>query len=1302
MDKDFETLLDRVPLTRVRSLRRRMSRARTTPERDAVVAEAREAAARVAAIDARIPEITYPESLPVCAKRKDIADAIAEHQVVIIAGETGSGKTTQIPKICLELGRGRRGLIGHTQPRRIAARTVAERIAEELGQPIGESVGYAIRFDDRISDQAAVKIMTDGILLAEMQRDRFFNAYDTLIIDEAHERTLNIDFLLGYLKRLLPRRPDLKLIITSATIDPERFARHFTDRSGRPAPIVEVSGRTYPVEIRYRPLAREEDDTLIATDPIEGLISAIEELMGLGPGDILCFFPGERDIREAMEAVEAKKWKGVSLIPLFGRLSNAEQHKVFSPHAGRRIVFATNIAETSLTVPGIRYVVDTGLARISRYSTRTKVQRLPIEPISQASANQRSGRCGRVAEGVAIRLYAEEDFASRPRYTDPEILRTNLASVILQMALLKLGAIEDFPFVDPPEPRAIRDGIALLHELGALEKGTAALPKLTAIGRDLARIPVDPRLARMLIQARQLACLDEVLVIVAALSIQDIRERPLDHQARVDQLHARFKVTGSDFLSYLSLWKYIQEKRKELSGNQFRKMMKAEFLHYMRSREWEDLVRQLRDVLHDLGWRVGHIHVGRLDSDSIHRSLLSGLLMHIGVREGTTKTFQGTRGTKFFLFPGSSLAKKPPEFVMAGQLIETSRLFAHDVAAIDPAWVEEFGAHLVKYQHSEPFWSRSRAAAMVHEHATFFGVPIVNERTVPLHTVDAQAARDMFIRHALVEGDWDAHPAFLEENNRALADAAGIEEKLRRRGLVADDDVLVDFYAHRLPATATTGAHFLSWWKRRKRRHPNELTFDPRMLLDDRGATAARDAATAFPDSWTIGGHTFALEYSFDPGSARDGVTVLVPVPLLASLDPAPFAWLVPGLREELFTELIRTLPKGLRRTVVPAPDFAAKAAETANPRNGTPTGELARALAALGARGIDPADFRAAALPDHLRITFAAVDRHGKIIDSDKDLRSLARRRAGEVLSSVNKLGATVTASAPRWTREEVGTIPEKTTTRVDGQDVTAYPALVATPEGVAVRVMPTKRAADAALSSTVLTLLMREIPIKPQPMVKGLPLRQRVAVEHYPHGAASGLVDDARVAAIRDAMMSAGGPVRDPDAFATLTAKIKPTIAGAVRRSVVTLAPALVELESVSAELSEWEGPAIDDMARQLAFMVPPRAITTHGLRQLSHLPRYLKAMRIRLEDMNTDPDRDAARQEAVEELCRALGAALPSGGDDPLATVLRWRPARSVGWMIEEFRVSLFAQRLGTAGPVSAKRIRKAIAALGSRAA
>lgn len=1291
--KELYAKLGSVAGSDVRWFRKRLSKAKSSNALAQINKDIEKSIASLVKRKAALPHITYPEQLPVSHRKDDIKEAIANNQVVIVAGETGSGKTTQLPKICLELGRGITGRIGHTQPRRLAARTVAERIASELGQDIGESVGYAIRFDDQVSDTTAVKLMTDGILLAEMQRDRYLNAYDTIIIDEAHERSLNIDFLLGYLKQLLPKRPDLKVIITSATIDPERFAEHFADKDGTPAPIIEVSGRTYPVEVRYRPLVAENGEKLKDIDPIDGLIAALKELMNEGDGDILCFFSGEADIREAREAIEGQKWKGVEVTPLYGRLSNQEQHRVFTPHSGRRIVLSTNIAETSLTVPGIHYVVDTGTARISRYSNRTKVQRLPIEEISQASANQRSGRCGRVADGIAIRLYSEENFLSRPEFTDPEILRTNLASVILQMASLRLGDIEDFPFIQKPDTRAIRDGVLLLHELGALDNETLAdgTPKLTETGRTIARIPVDPRMARMLVEGERLGVLGAIYVVVAALTIQDVRERPLEHQAHADQLHARFKDTTSDFLSYIKLWDYLKTQRNELSGNAFKKLVQREYLHYMRIREWWDLVRQLKNIGDQLGWTDPKDNVTEPDADAMHQALLSGLLSQIGLRDGNSKEFIGARNTHFMIFPGSSLAKKPPQFVMAAELVETSRLWARDVAAIDPRWVERLAGDLLRHQYSEPHWSTKRVGAMVYQRSTLLGVPVVADRVVPFHKVDPIAAREMFIRHALIEGEWTTHHKFYKLNQQKLAEASEVEAKARRRDLLVDEETLFNFYDSKLPNNITTGNNFDRWWNRTKQKHPHLLDFDPDKLLSDEAGQVTEEQ---FPDTWKKGSVELELTYRFEPGTADDGVTVNVPIPLLAGLDTDGFEWLVPGVRLELVTELIRTLPKALRRTVVPAPNYAERVLPLLDPSEGPLLHQIADNLRKIGGKGINAEDFNEAELPDHLRVRFAAIDKRGNVVDADRDLEKLKHRRAGQIKSSVSKVSRAVEhETAKEWTPDTLGEIKDKVVTKVDGQSITTYPALVATKDGVAVKAMPTKAEADASMMQATLTLLMREITVNTQKMLNGLPIKQRVGVENYPHGGSQGLVDDARVAAIRDLMIEHGGPTRSPEGFQKLVSTIRPLVPGRVRQTVVALAPGLVSYVDIRNELKDWDGPAIDDMKRQLDFLLPKHAVSIHGSARLKHLPRYIQAMKIRLEDMGREPAKDEQRQMTVNNLERQLRDKINSLPNKRANA----RAVKDIQWLIQELRVSLFAQRLGTAQSVSERKISKAISAL-----
>jgi ATP-dependent helicase HrpA len=840
-----------------------------------------------------MPTITYPAELPVSQKRDEIAAAIRSHQVVIVAGETGSGKTTQLPKICLDLGRGTVKQIGHSQPRRLAARTVADRIAEELRTPLGDLVGYKVRFTDRSSDGTRIKLMTDGILLAEIQHDRSLRAYDTLIIDEAHERSLNVDFLLGYLKQLLPRRPDLKVIITSATIDTERFARHFDG-----APVVEVSGRTYPVEVRYRPVVDPDDPEADEDrDQTQAIVDAIDELLGEGPGDVLVFLSGEREIRDTADALRRHVPDYTEILPLYARLSAAEQHRVFAPHPGRRVVLATNVAETSLTVPGIRYVVDPGTARVSRYSHRLKVQRLPIEKVSQASANQRKGRCGRVAEGICIRLYSEEDFLARPEFTEPEILRTNLASVILQMTALGLGDIAAFPFVEAPDHRHVRDGVALLQELGALDPAAKDPRKrLTKTGRTLARLPVDPRLARMVLEADQQGVVDEVLVITAALSIQDPRERPVDMQQAADEKHRRFADERSDFLTYWNLWNYLQDQQKALSSSAFRRLCRTEFLHFLRVREWQDLYGQLRSVARSLGIRPSAGAIER-DSDTLlqplHTALLSGLLSHVGLWDPEKREYVGARGARFASWPGSALFKKPPRWVMAGELVETSRLWGRDLARIEPEWVEPLAVHLVKRTYSEPHWSSKQGAVMAYEKVTLYGVPIVASRRVTYGRIDPELSRELFIRHALVQGEWRTHHTFFHANRALLDEVEELEHRARRRDILVDDEELFEFYDRRVPDGIVSARHFDAWWKQARREQPDLLDFERSMLMrEEAGAVSEAD----YPDAWVQGELSFPLTYQFEPGTDADGVTVHMPLAVLNQVTPAGFDWQVPGL----------------------------------------------------------------------------------------------------------------------------------------------------------------------------------------------------------------------------------------------------------------------------------------------------------------------------------------------------------------------------------------------------------------------
>ncbi|WP_245713976.1 ATP-dependent RNA helicase HrpA [Nocardia vaccinii] len=1683
--RELRTRLAELSIRDEHRLRRRLDKARGGDLAD-IENEITAAEGRIAARRAAVPQIRYPEQLPVSARRDDIAAAIAAHQVVVIAGETGSGKTTQIPKICLELGRGIRGTIGHTQPRRLAARTVAERIAEELGTELGDVVGYTVRFTDQASDRTLVKLMTDGILLAEIQRDRMLRRYDTIIIDEAHERSLNIDFLLGYLKQLLPKRPDLKVVITSATIDPDLFARHFgtqapaeqsgtasigpdtsagtidvqpaeaatpavgmgsdstaqqTDRpetellnirasqssvtptngdgadsaddataiagdaarpdsdsaarqarqrasespsaeesqlrrnddaasggarvdggskgsgsapgepwphpeagrsirqvpspgataaapvesgngtglSGAPAessatvltaaPIVEVSGRSFPVEVRYRPLSLEmpvtsedlddEDTEIVDRDPTDAIGDAVRELLTEGDGDILVFLSGEREIRDAADTLRDMRLPRTEILPLYARLSAAEQHRVFEPHTGRRVVLATNVAETSLTVPGIRYVIDPGTARISRYSLRTKVQRLPIEPISQASARQRSGRCGRVADGIAIRLYSEEDFESRPKFTEPEILRTNLAAVILQMTALGLGDIESFPFVEPPDSRAIRDGVALLEELGALtrrddrDRAGAASGRalaLTPIGREMAQIPVDPRMARMLVEAQRGGCLSEVLVIVAALSIQDVRERPVEHQQAADAQHARFTVEGSDFLSYLRLWDYLREQRKALSTNQFRRMCRDEFLHYLRIREWQDLHGQLRTITRGLGWypdaesedaatvsgergrelrgagasdrhrgsrtpesgngsgarrsrsgtgssarhRVspapdlaagndreprsgnsrpanadtqpggssgstssgystdnerssdsaestrmgrgpqrpgkagrdndsrsgagksasrdgaqrdaetrGRLEApgdhGRRDNDaegsgrrgrsggkresgrersgvqragradilaanapepdglpwdvtSIHQALLAGMLSHIGVREAETREFLGARNAKFMIFPGSSLAKKPPRWVMAAELVETSRLWGRTAARIEPEWAERLAGDLVKRTYSEPHWSAKRGAAAAYERVTLYGIPLVVQRRVEFGRIDPELSRELFIRHALVQGEWQTRHEFFARNRELLEDVADLEHRARRRDILVDDQVLFDFYDERIPADVVSVRHFDSWWRTQRRKEPNLLDFTASTVVNDDAAVL--DPA-AYPDGWRQGELSFPLTYQFEPGQADDGVTAHIPVAQLAHVRAVGFDWLVPGMREELAAAWIKTLPKHLRRSVVPAPDFARAALAQLTPRAEPLRTGLARELSRLGSVTVRPADLNPAALPDHLRMTFAATAPDGTIVDRDKDLAALKTRLADQVSKSVAR--ATAAAERPAstvWTSESLGALPPTVRREVGGQTITGYPALVPEGTGVAVRVLASPAAQAAAMRTGTRVLLLNQLPASARAATAGLSPADRLALSQNPSGSLDALIEDCRACAADELVAENGGPVRGPEEFKALVERIRPQFGAAVARIVRLVVPVLTQAHHVRGALASTADREIaEDVRHQLDDLVFAGFVTEFGSARLRELPRYLQAAVLRLEALPASATRDRQGMAELDRVHAAYQRLL-----DALPEARRTgRDVTEIWWMIEELRVSLFAQQLGTPYPVSAKRIERAITAV-----
>lgn len=1406
---------------------------------------------------ASIPEIRYPAELPVSARRDDIAQAIAENQVVIVAGETGSGKTTQLPKICLELGRGVAGLIGHTQPRRIAARSVAERISSELKVELGEQVGYQVRFTEEVSSATLVKVMTDGIMLAEIQSDPQLRRYDTIIIDEAHERSLNIDFLLGYLTRLLPQRPDLKLIITSATIDSERFADHFAEATGKPVPVIEVSGRTYPVEIRYRPLVRSEGEIEEPIDQVTGICEAAEELMAEGPGDILVFLAGEADIRDADAALRdllaerylpagqkrARQAGAVEVLPLYARLSAAEQHRIFQPHSHRRIVLATNVAETSLTVPGIRYVIDPGNARISRFSTRTKVQRLPIEPVSQASANQRSGRCGRVADGIAIRLYSEEGFAARPEFTEPEILRTSLASVILQMASLGLGTVADFPFIDRPEAKAVRDGVQLLTEIGALADGPAGTPmRLTGVGKKLARLPIDPRLGRMILEAKERGCASEIVVIVAALSCQDVRERPTEKREAADELHLRFTEPTSDFLAYLNLWRYLRTQQRLLSSSAFRRMCRAEFLNYLRFREWQDVVRQLNQLSRPLGLRLRALDLpdnqavieagGQVaqacarmtakshQAEAIHRSLLVGLLSNIGTWSEQKRTYLGARGTSFVIWPGSGLAKKRYDWVMAAELVETSALFARTVARIEETWIEDAARHLVKRQYSEPVWSAKRGAAMVHEKVTLYGLAVVTDRLVPLSRVGTAAARatarEMFIDHALVGGEWRTFHAFARHNDEAMVAATKLAERTRRLDLLADEQRRAEFFAARIPDNVVSARHFDSWWKGAKRRDPGLLNYPAELLL-------AREFDEAeFPLAVQQGDITLPLSYEYRPGAHADGITVTIPAAVLGRVQEAPFTWVVPGYWEDLTVAAIKALPKAIRKHVVPAPQTARELLPKLPPWDDIDADSpsffevYAGLLAERAGVEVTAADFDCERLPSHLRVVFRIVSERGAVLDEGTDLgelqRALApasrqavatavqaafaeaglhmgagrhdadrhdaggrdargrdagrpgergrgrkagtagpgergRGKAGTHGRAAGNAGAPTvpqTAGATAPVREQLGltTWPDcdlpnsLTTTTATGMTIRGYPALVAAgpvqrgsgaqPHGGTSEPPKGRRSSttsgtnnsapysanlriladageQAARHRAGVTRLVALATLLPMGRVTSRWTgNEALALAASPYPNTDQLIYDAHLATT--ASLLAEAPVnsspRTAADFQQLVQWVKPRVEDELYRAlgdVVEIMQAERELKAtIKASNSLALLQVVQDVREQVSDLLYPGFISATTTARLPDVARYLRAARVRLERAPTAlaADQAAAWQisqvrDEYEEAAR-MAEGLPFNWERDEGLV-------EIRWMIEELRVSLFAQQVGTRGKISAQRIRKKLAAL-----
>ncbi len=1509
-----------------RRLRRRLDGARKIRGPDAldevldkIEREISDAEQRVQARRARLPTVSYPAELPVSQRKDDLLAAIRDHQVVIVAGETGSGKTTQLPKICLELGRGVLGMIGHTQPRRLATRAVADRMAEELGTELGDVVGYQVRFSSHTTEHTLVKVMTDGILLAELSQDRHLEKYDTLIIDEAHERSLNIDFILGYLRQLLPRRPDLKVIITSATIDPDRFARHFAstlDGEGpQPAPVLEVSGRTYPVQVRYRPLDPPEPVTK-ARDPeerdqIQAISDAVSDLTAEGPGDILVFLSGEREIRDTADALRGEAHPNTEILPLYARLSTAEQHRVFAPHPGRRIILATNVAETSLTVPGIRYVVDPGTARISRYSHRLKVQRLPIEPISQASANQRAGRCGRLEDGICVRLYGEDDYAARPAFTDPEILRTNLASVILQMAALDIGEVEDFPFIDPPDRRQVKDGIELLRELGALTPaapqadarrspghesagsqaaagastlvaagiragrasptGSVGRLKLTPLGRKLAELPIDPRLGRMVLAAADEGCVPEVLVIAAALAIQDPRERPTDtvrgtagghsesgaaggvearspeSEARgggrlrssepaaggaisagssepaaggatearsfepaslgtargpssqpgarrgpsrsrgpaeqaVDQMHARFADPTSDFLAYLNLWRYLRERQKALSSNQFRKMCRAEYLHYLRVREWQDLEAQLRQAARAVGVAAGALPA-EPDSVRVHSALLAGLLSHVGVYDPEKRDYIGARNAHFAISPGSVLFSRgsrsgrspatgggSPRFVMAAELVETTRLWARVVARIEPEWIEPLAEHLVRRNYSEPHWERKQGAVIAYERVTLYGVPIVTQRKVNYGRIDPQLSRALFIRNALVEGDWETHHKFFHDNQDLLAEVEELEDRARRRDILVDDEVLFDFYDRRIGEDVVSARHFDAWWKKVRRNEPDLLTFDKQMLV---AGSASEVTEADYPEVWplpltsdqnssraagqptpgssgqrarqdpdrrdedtpttrrggVVGGpkatsrdlratrpeHAASpaahqsdrpdrlnrraerptplrVTYQFEPGAEADGVTVHIPLPALEHVRHERFDWQVPGLREELVTALIRSLPKALRRSFVPIPDHARAALAGISPADGPLLGVLADRLSRTAGVRVSPDAFNIDRVPAYLKMTYRVEDEDGRVLAAGKDLDRLREEVRPATRANLSAVAGALERQGLRtW---EIGTLPKVVRDRREGYEVRAYPALLDEGASVGVKLFDTPDEQAAAMWAGTRRLLLLDTPAPIAHISSRLSNAVKLILARNPHGGVGALLDDCSGAAVDLMIAESGGPPWDEASFVRLREQVRAELNTSVLAVVGRVQPILAAVQHIEQRLPESPpgllADSLADIRAHLSRLVYPGFVTATGYRRLPDILRYLQAIGYRLDKLPANPTRDrdlTVRVQEVEREYDEVVAGLPPGvrlHDDVVA----------VRWMLEELRISYFAQAQRAAFPVSEKRIARAL--------
>ncbi|MDB5798014.1 MAG: hrpA [Paucimonas sp.] len=1274
-----------------------------------------------------LPDIVFPEELPVSARREEIADVLRRHQVVIVGGETGSGKTTQLPKICLEIGRGAKGLIGHTQPRRIAATSTAKRIAQELNSQPGDLVGYKVRFNDSLHAGAWIKLMTDGILLAETQGDPLLRQYDTLIIDEAHERSLNIDFLLGYLKQILPRRPDLKLIITSATIDADRFARHFA-QDGKPAPVVEVSGRLYPVEIRYRPVGEERAAEAAAGKPaaapnqaarareqrdlMDAIADAVDELCRVGSGDVLVFLPGEREIRDAAETLRKHHPPHVEILPLFARLSAQEQERVFKPSNARRIVLATNVAETSLTVPGIRYVVDAGTARVKRYSYRNKVEQLQVEAVSQAAANQRAGRCGRVAAGVCIRLYDEQDFLQRPKYTEPEILRSSLAAVILRMKSLRLAEVEDFPFIEPPLGRAIADGYQLLQELGAVDEAN----DLTPLGRELGRLPLDPRVGRMILAARDHDCLSEVLVVASALSVQDPRDRPLEAQAAADAAHKKFADEKSEFISFLKIWKWFDEAIAHKKTNrQLQDNCRANFLSQLRLREWRDVHTQLLTLVREQGWRLNPLPA---TYEQLHLALLTGLLGNIGFKAEDEPHYLGARGIRFYLWPGSALAKKAGKWVMSAELVDTARLYARTIAQIQPQWLERIGSHLLKKSYNEPRWEKRSGQVSAYERATLYGLVVYSQRRVDFGAIDAEQAREIFIRDALAGGDFDTKLPFFAHNQRLVREIENLEHKSRRVDVLVDEQLIEAFYDQQVPAGIHNAVDFEKWYRGRQAKEPRLLYLEREDLMRHEAAGVTTDL---FPKQMRMAGVDMALTYHFEPGSHRDGVTLAVPLYVLNQVSATRAAWLVPGMLKEKVHLLLKSLPQKLRRHCVPLPDYAAGFVDRVEQKQGFGKGDLLELLMddvrEQTGVAVRSTDFKLETLPAHHFMNFKVVDEHGRQLDMGRNLATLQADLGGEARKQFQKLAddvaitepvavaATQVSRAPapavgaapssrpaadssqyqNLTSWSFGELPELLEIQKGKLSLVGYPALVDRKTHCDLEVFDDPAEAARVHRQGLMRLFALQLREQLKYLEKNVPNLQQMGMQYMGLGAQEELRDQILEAALVRACLQEPLP-RNADEFAARKEEGKSRLGLLVNEIARLAGQVLAEYHPLAKKLQGAKGQpqALADMQAQLQALMTKRFIAEHDYTQLAHFPRYLKALGVRIEKLRADPARDSKLMAEWAQAAAPWQRALKTRHGDPQMHQYRW--------MLEELRVSLYAQELRTPMPVSLKRLQK----------